>query len=175
LDLARVELFREMNDGERRVLAESLRYAPFMKGELMTRQGAEAHWLYILTKGSAEVIVSTDAGIHKTVAILHAGDFFGEMSLLTGEPRSASLKALEESECYRLDRKAFDDILHGRPEIAHYLSELLARRKVEIEAVRHDLDAAARAAMMQGQQKSIFDKIHKLFGLTPAAPKDERQ
>ena len=175
LDLARVELFREMNDGERRVLAERLRYAPFMKGELMTRQGAEAHWLYILTKGSAEVIVSTDAGIHKTVAILHAGDFFGEMSLLTGEPRSASLKALEESECYRLDRKAFDDILHGRPEIAHYLSELLARRKVEIEAVRHDLDAAARAAMMQGQQKSIFDKIHKLFGLTPAAPKDERQ
>ena len=113
-----------MNDEERRKLAERLRYAPFMKGELMTRQGAEAHWLYILTKGSAEVIVSTDAGVRKTVAILHAGDFFGEMSLLTGEPRSASLKALEDSECYRLDRKAFEDILHGRPEIAHYLSAI---------------------------------------------------
>jgi small-conductance mechanosensitive channel/CRP-like cAMP-binding protein len=174
LDLAQVELFREMNDGERRVLAERLRFAPFMKGELMTRQGAEAHWLYILTKGSGEVFVSTDAGIHKKVAILHAGDFFGEMSLLTGEPRSASLKALEDSECYRLDRKAFDDILHGRPEIAHYLSELLARRKVEIEAVRHDLDAAARLAMMQHQQQSIFDKIHKLFGLTPTPPKADK-
>ncbi len=167
LNLAQVELFREMNDDERRKLAERLSFAPFMKGELMTRQGAEAHWLYILTKGSAEVIVSTDAGVHKSVAILHAGDFFGEMSLLTGEPRSASLKALEESECYRLDRQAFGDILHGRPEIAHYLSEVLARRKVEIEAVRHDLDAAARAAMMKGQQESIFAKIHKLFGLTP--------
>jgi small-conductance mechanosensitive channel/CRP-like cAMP-binding protein len=175
LDLARVELFREMNDAERSKLAEHLRYAPFMKGELMTRQGAEAHWLYIITKGSGEVIVSTDANVHKTVAILHAGDFFGEMSLLTGEPRSASLKALEDSECYRLDRQAFADILHGRPEIAHYLSELLARRKVEIEAVRRDLDAAARAAMMQGQQKSIFDKIHKLFGLTPTPPKEEGQ
>jgi len=175
LDLARVELFREMNDGERRVLAERLRYAPFMKGELMTRQGAEAHWLYIITKGSGEVIVSTDNGVHKTVSILHAGDFFGEMSLLTGEPRSASLKALEDSECYRLDRKAFEDILHGRPEIAHYLSELLARRKVEIEAVRHDLDAAARAAMMKGQQESIFEKIHKLFGLAPTAAKEEGQ
>jgi len=173
LDLARVELFREMNDGERRVLAERLRYAPFMKGELMTRQGAEAHWLYLITKGSGEVIVSTDAGVHKTVSILHAGDFFGEMSLLTGEPRSASLKALEDSECYRLDRQAFGDILHGRPEIAHYLSELLARRKVEIEAVRHDLDAAARAAMIKGQQQSIFDKIHKIFGLAPAATKDQ--
>jgi|SRR5271157_73465 len=173
LDLARVELFREMNDGERRVLAERLRYAPFMKGELITRQGAEAHWLYIITKGSGEVIVSTDAGVHKTVSILNAGDFFGETSLLTGEPRIASLKALEDSECYRLDRNAFEDILHGRPEIAHYLSALLARRKVEIEAVRHDLDAAARAAMMKGQQESIFEKIQKLFGLTPTAPKDE--
>ncbi len=163
-----------MNDDERHVLAERLRYAPFMKGELMTRQGAEAHWLYLLTKGSAEVIVSTDAGVHKSVNILRAGDFFGEMSLLTGEPRSASLKALEDSECYRLDRQAFDDILHGRPEIAHYLSELLARRKVEIEAVRHDLDAAARAAMMHGQQQSIFDKIHKLFGLTPAPAKADK-
>lgn len=171
LDLAQVELFREMNDGERHMLAERLRYAPFMKGEMMTRQGAEAHWLYILTKGSAEVIVSNEAGVHKSLAILHAGDFFGEMSLLTGEPRSASLKSLEDSECYRLDRKAFDDILHGRPEIAHYLSALLARRKVEIEAVHHDLDAAARAAMLKGQQRSMLDKIHKLFGLTPTTPK----
>jgi len=175
LNLAQVELFREMNDDERRKLAERLLYAPFMKGELMTRQGAEAHWLYILTKGSAEVIVSTDADVHKTVATLHAGDFFGEMSLLTGEPRSASLKALEDSECYRLDRIAFADILHGRPEIAHYLSQLLARRQVEIAAVRHDLDAAARAAMMKGQQQSIFDKIHKLFGLTPAPQEGQRQ
>ncbi len=173
LDLAQVELFREMNDEERRKLAERLVYAPFMKGELITRQGAEAHWLYILTKGSGEVIVSTEAGGCKTVTIQHAGDFFGETSLLTGEPRSASLKALEDCECYRLDRKAFADILHGRPEIAHYLSELLARRKVQIEAVRRDLDAAARAEMMKHQQKSMFDKILKLFEITLAPPNPE--
>ena len=173
LDLARVELFREMNDEERHKLAERLRYAPFMKGELLTRQGAEAHWLYILTKGSAEVIVSTETGVHKTVNTLHAGDFFGEMSMLTGEPRSASLKALEDAECYRLDRQAFADILHGRPEIAHYLSELLARRKVELETVRHDLDAAARAALMKGQQQTMFDKIYKLFGLTSHPPESQ--
>jgi small-conductance mechanosensitive channel/CRP-like cAMP-binding protein len=175
LNLAQVELFREMNDEERRKLAERLSFAPFMKGELMTRQGAQAHWLYIITKGSGEVFISTDTGVRKTVATLHTGDFFGEMSLLTGEPRSASLKALEDSECYRLDRKAFDDILHGRPEIAHYLSQLLARRKVEIEAVHHDLDAAARAAMMSGQQRSIFEKIHKLFGLALTPVKESKQ
>jgi CRP-like cAMP-binding protein len=174
LDLARVELFQSMTDEERRKLAERLSVAPFMKGELMTRQGAEAHWLYILTRGSGEVLVATDGGLQKRVSIIRAGDFFGEMSLLTGEPRSASLKALEDTECYRLNRQAFDDILKGRPEIAHYLSELLARRKVEIEAVRHDLDAEAKARMIQHQQRSIFASIHKLFGLTPAAPKTEK-
>ena len=167
LDLARVELFREMNDEERRKLAERLRYTPFMKGELITRQGATAHWLYILTKGSGEVLVETEDGLRKRVSVVLAGDFFGEMSLLTGEPRVASLKALEDTECYRLNREAFDDILKGRPEIAHHLSELLARRKVEIEAVRRDLDAEAKAHLLQHQQRSIFDSIYKLFGLGP--------
>jgi small-conductance mechanosensitive channel/CRP-like cAMP-binding protein len=174
MNLAHVELFKDMNDEERRKLAERLRIALFMKGELMTRQGAEAHWLYILTKGSAEVFVSTDAGEQRPVHVMRAGDFFGEMSLLTGAPRTASLRALEDSECYRLDREAFNDILQGRPEIAHYLSELLARRKVEIEAIRQDLDAAARASMIQHQQRSIFDSIHKLFGLGASNPKSEK-
>ncbi len=172
LNLAHVELFEKLNEDERRRLVERLRYAAFAKGEVITRQGAEAHWLYILTKGSAEVLLSVDSGENKQVAILHAGDFFGEMSLLTGEPRSATVKSLEDAECYRLDRQAFEDILRARPEITQHLSEVLARRKVELEAVRHDLDAAAQAKMIQHQQRSIFDSIYKLFRL-PHAPKPQ--
>jgi CRP-like cAMP-binding protein len=165
LNLVRVELFEKLNEEERRKLVERLRYAAFVKGEVMTRQGAEAHWLYILTKGSAEVTLSLASGENKRVSLLQAGDFFGEMSLLTGEPRSATVKALEDSECYRLDRQAFEDILRARPEITQHLSEVLARRQVELEAVRHDLDAAAQAKMIQHQQRSIFDSIYKLFKL----------
>ena len=172
LDLARVELFRTMNDEERRKLGERLRFTPFMKGEVMTRQGAEAHWLYILTKGSAEVLLSAD-GVTKQVSVLHAGDFFGEMSLLTGEPRSATVQALEDSECYRLDRQAFEDILRARPELTQHFSEILARRKVELEAVRHDLDADARARMMQQHQRRFFENIYKLFGLSHSSGAQE--
>jgi len=165
LNLAHVELFEKLNEEERRKVLERLRHAAFAKGEVMTRQGAEAHWLYILTKGSAEVTLSLASGENKRVSLLHAGDFFGEMSLLTGEPRSATVKALEDSECYRLDRLAFEDILRARPEITQHLSEVLARRQVELEAVRHDLDAAAQAKMIKNQQRSIFDSIYKLFRL----------
>jgi CRP-like cAMP-binding protein/small-conductance mechanosensitive channel len=166
LDLARVELFQQVTEEERVKLAEHLRYAPFSKGEVMTRQGAEAHWLYILTKGSAEVLLTVEGGERRRVAVLHAGDFFGEGSLLTGEPRSATVKALEDSECYRLDRQAFNEIIQARPEMAQHFSEVLARRKVELEAVRQDMDAAARAKMMAQHQRSIFDSIYKMFGLT---------
>lgn len=85
------------------------------------------------------------------------------------------LKALEDSDCYRLDRQVFGEILHGRPEIAQYLSALLAKRKVEIEAVRQDLDAEAKAEMLKGQQESIFAKIHKMFGLALPSEKTEDQ
>lgn len=175
LDLARVELFASMNDQERRKVAERLRPAPFMQGEVITRQGAVAHWLYILTKGSAEVSISMPGGLEKQVSILKAGDFFGETSLLSGEPRSATLKALEDVECYRLDREAFQDILRARPEIAQHLSELMARRQVGLEAARQDLDATARARMMEHHQKTFFGRISEIFGLDtkPTPPQEE--
>lgn len=166
LDLARVELFRTMNEEERHKLAERLRYTPFAKGEVMTRQGAEAHWLYILTKGSAEVLLSVDGAPRKRIAVLEAGNFFGEMSLLTGGPRSATVKALDDAECFRLDRQAFEDILRARPEIAQHLSEVLARRQVELDSARQNLDAAARAARIEQHRRSMFDRIYKMFGLT---------
>jgi small-conductance mechanosensitive channel len=169
LDLARVELFHQLTDEERRKLADQVRPAPFMKGDIMTHQGAEAHWLYILTRGSAEVLLTVEGGERKRVSVLHAGDFFGEMSLLTGEPRSATVKALEDSECYRLDRQAFNSILKARPELTQHFSEVLARRQVELVAVRQDLDAAARAKMMQQHQRSIFESIYKMFGLSHGA------
>ncbi|HYJ45555.1 MAG TPA: mechanosensitive ion channel family protein, partial [Pyrinomonadaceae bacterium] len=85
--LSHVELFHSLTDEERRALAERMTVAPFVKGEAMTRQGAEAHWLYIMTRGDAEVRIGVDGNLNKKVAELHAGDFFGEMGLMTGEPR----------------------------------------------------------------------------------------
>jgi len=92
--LAGAELFHTLNEDERHVLAERLHPAPFAKGEAMTRQGAEAHSLYILTQGSAEVAISVADAPRKVIAILQAGDFFGEMSLMTGDKRSATVVAL---------------------------------------------------------------------------------
>jgi small-conductance mechanosensitive channel/CRP-like cAMP-binding protein len=168
-----VELFHTLDQDELRMLAERLRYAPFVHGEAMTRQGAIAHSLYVITQGSGEVFI-TENGLRSTVATLHSGDFFGEIALLTGVPRTATIIALEDTVCYRLDQEGVHDLLHSRPEIAEHISHVLARRKVELDAVRENLDADARAKMMANAQKDFFARISKYFGLRGAPPKTSK-
>jgi len=164
-----VELFQTLSEEELKKIAERLRSAPFTRGEALTRQGAEAHWLYIITNGSAEVTLSIQDGSRKSIAILHTGDFFGEMGLMTGEKRSATVMALEDTECYRLDKEGFQDILLGRPEIVEYISHILARRRMEYEAARDDLDQESQQKKMAHTQRAIFDRIIDFFGLGSAA------
>jgi small-conductance mechanosensitive channel/CRP-like cAMP-binding protein len=163
--LKRVELFHSLTDDERRALATRLRIAPFVRGEAMTRQGAQAHWLYLITRGDAEVRVSVEGKLSETIATLHAGDFFGEMGMMTGEPRSATVVALSDVECYRVDKDAFNDILRSRPEIAEDISEVLARRRAELDSAREDLNEEAKRARMRHHQGDFLRRIRDFFAL----------
>ncbi len=163
--LAGVDLFQPLNEEEHRWIAERLRVAPFTKGEAMTRQNAEAHWLYIITRGSAEVQLALEGGAHRKVATLQTGDFFGEMSLMTGEKRSATVIALEDTECYRLDKEVFQDVLLSRPEIVEHISGILAQRRLGLEAAREELDAETRQARMKQTQHDILTRISRFFHL----------
>ena len=163
--LKQVELFHSLTDGELRELALHLRTAPFVRGEVMTKQGAVAHWLYIITKGDAEVRFSLDGKLSERVAVLHPGDFFGERGMMTGERRSADVIALTDVECYRVDKESFNDILRQRPELAEDISQVLARRRVELEAAREDLNEEAKRARMQTHQGDLLKRIKSFFAL----------
>ena len=158
-------MFQALTDEERRALAGRLRVAPFVRGEAITRQGAEAHWLYLITRGDAEVRISVDGNLTEQVATLHQGGFFGEMGMMTGEPRSATVIALTDVECYRVDKEAFNDILKQRPEIAEDISEQLARRRVELDAAREDLNEEAMQARMRHHQGDFLNRIRHFFSL----------
>ena len=160
-----VELFQALTEEERRSLASRLRVAPFVRGEAMTRQGAKAHWLYLITRGDAEVRVSIDGNLSEQIATLHQGNFFGEMGMMTGEPRSATVIALTDVECYRVDKEAFNDILKQRPEIAEDISEQLARRRVELDAAREGLNEEAKQARMRHHQGDLLRRMRHFFGL----------
>ncbi|HEX3280589.1 MAG TPA: cyclic nucleotide-binding domain-containing protein, partial [Pyrinomonadaceae bacterium] len=125
----------------------------------------EAHWLYLMTGGEAEVRVSTDGNLNERVAALHAGDVFGEMGMMTGEPRTATVIAVTDVECYRLDKEAFHTILQQRPEIADDISMLLAKRRVELEAAREGLNEEAKRQRMRYHQNDLRRRIKNFFTL----------
>ena len=132
----------------------------------MTRQGAEAHWLYLISKGDAEVRVTVDGSkSSERVATLTDGDFFGEMGLMTGAPRSATVIALTDIECYRLDKETFRATLKSRPEIAEDISSILARRRVELEATREGLTDETQKRRMRAHQSDLLQRIQNFFTL----------
>jgi CRP-like cAMP-binding protein len=99
------------------------------------------------------------------VATIHAPDFFGEMGLMTGEPRFADVLATSDVDCYRLGKETFELVLLARPEIVNELSEKLATRRVELLAVREGLDASAKTARHASERDRILRSIKSFFGL----------
>ncbi len=161
-----VELFRSLTSQEREVLVDHLQHVPYTAGETVTRQGAVAHWLYILCVGQVQIRRRLDdAALAKAVATIEAPGFFGEMGMLTGQPRGADVIALTDVECYRLDKTGFEQFLHERPQIAEQISRTLAKRDVELATVLEGLDEEARKARMVHAETHMLDKIQEFFGL----------
>jgi CRP-like cAMP-binding protein len=163
--LKAVKLLQPLNDADREELAGKLSVAPFRSGEIITRQGNVAHYLYIMAKGDAEVSVAAD-GQSRRVGTITVCDVFGEMGLMTGEPRTATVRALSEVVCYRLGKEAFQDILTRRPELADSISHLLAQRRVELEALRQGLHAEALRHTVPQSQGELLQRIRKFFTLS---------
>ncbi|MBK7898090.1 MAG: mechanosensitive ion channel [Azonexus sp.] len=162
--LRSVSLFAQLTDEECGRVAEHLVYAPFAAGDVLTRQGAIAHWLYIILAGEAEVVRRNGDGEEHALARLKPGDFFGEMGLLTGEPRTASVHAVTDVECYRLDKTGLAEIMADRPAIAEELSAVLAARSQQNEAASTGGDPR-RKAPPAGLGGAIVGRIRSFFNL----------
>ena len=163
--IGHVDLFHGLQPEELRQLAARLVPAPFARDDVMIRQGAVAQGLYVIVEGLADVVVEDRHGRSRKVASLGPGSFFGEMGLMTGEPRSATVVARTEVECYRLDKEDFRDILRSRPALAEDISHVLAHRRTELDAALEDLDAEARTERLSHARLDILGKIRHFFGL----------
>jgi CRP-like cAMP-binding protein len=115
-------------------LVDAARNVQFGKGEHITEQGQEGDSMIILMDGSAEVFISAH-GTRTSVAKLKAGDCIGEMSLLTGERRSATVIALTDCDAVEIEKKDVAPIIEETPTLLDSLSNLLATRKLQLDGV----------------------------------------
>ena len=161
-----VELFARLADSEKQYLAQRLTKAPFARGDIITRQGAIAHWLYIMVSGEAEAWWQPPEGPRRLLEKRGPGSVFGEIGLMTGAPRRATVIANTDVETYRLDKEGFQAIIEQRPELADSLSGILERRLQRFAELEQGYSAGQNEL---GQRipgsAAIGRKIREFFGL----------
>lgn len=111
----------------------------YRRGQVIFYQGDEGNTLFVLEAGRVKVEVDAESGQRALVAILGPGDCFGELALIDGEPRSATVEALEPVEALVLTRSDFMDIVRSNPAAMESLLITLTRRMRHITQVVADL------------------------------------
>ena len=132
--LRNVPLFAGLESSDLQRLARILVPRQYEAGELIIREGDEAVGFFVLSSGKVRVVKDLGSDKEQTLATLTPGEFFGETALLDGYPRTASVEAVEKTECLALARWDFMSELKGSPTIAVEIVGVLARRLRQTDA-----------------------------------------
>jgi potassium-dependent mechanosensitive channel len=156
--LRQVSYFAQLNDTELRHIIEEGYRQTLNPNDIICRENDPGDSFYIILSGSVDVYVDS---IDKHVAIRETGEFIGEMSLLMGTPRTATLQTLEETTLFVVDRRNLQNLLQKQPELADRISAELAQRQESLEKLGIKLESANKeTALIQ-----IRKRIQSIFGI----------
>lgn len=140
--LSSVDFLEALGSEALELLSKGARFRLFAAGEKICRQGESGDSFYIIRSGRVAVEVSDAEGevfLRNEMAI---GNYFGEMALLTGEPRSATVYALSDAELLMVDKEGLRDVILTHPEVEEVISNVLARRQLRTEKAREEAEGA---------------------------------
>jgi small-conductance mechanosensitive channel/CRP-like cAMP-binding protein len=158
-----VDFLDVLPDAAHRKLASEVGVKMFAQGEIIVREGEKSSELYIIDKGEVFVEVQKERET-VNVATLRAGSFFGEMSLMTGEERKATVRAASECTLLVVDHEAFHHTIAASPEIVERMSDILAKRQEELEeAVLSSPDRQSKP--MVDRSRRLLSQIRGFFNL----------
>ncbi|MEI7530409.1 MAG: mechanosensitive ion channel family protein [Betaproteobacteria bacterium] len=153
-------VLKALNVDEVESLASRVKLVQFAPGEYIIRQGDTDDCMYIIAEGGVEVLIDKD-GQPLSVAKLWPGDCFGEMSLLTGEPRKASILAQKFTTLILINKIDIAPLLNEDSLLVGRLSQMLAERMAHSQAMMNQSD---KNEMIDKNRKSIAQKILSFFG-----------
>ena len=148
LHLGLTDLFRGLDPSLLRTFDRDSNWIRLPGGETLIRQGDAAEELYVVMQGRLEVVVERDGGTEEVVEQIGQGACVGEMALLVDEPRSATVRALRDSELVRLSRSDFYRLLEEHPRAAVELSRTLVRRLRQTTAAHRNFSAPSTIALL---------------------------
>ena len=158
-DLLRgIDLFETLDDEQRRAIAAATSTHVYADGEVLVRQGDPGHSMYIVCSGSAAVYIEPG---RQLVARIERGGYFGEMSLLTGEPRTATVVAEGDSVLLEIHAELFRKLAADSPHAIERIAVAAMARRGELDQVR----AAARGAAVAEAPASLLSRMRRFLRL----------
>lgn len=156
--LSAVDIFAPLSVDETGMLAQAAVSHVFAPGEMVIRAGDPGSSMFVVHQGRVRVQVSEN-GRPRNVATLNEGDFFGEMALFTGEPRTANVVAIEETEVLEIGYAAMKRVFDNNPDLVESLSFIMAERRQGLEA------HADSSVAVSNTSAGILSSIKRFFGL----------
>ena len=157
--LEKIPLLDPLSDENREKIAQEATIKEYGSGETIVRHGDAGDSLYIILDGACEVLLDKEGQSAKKMADINKGDFFGEMSLLTGEVRSATVKALEYAAVIRVDKALFSTILASNPDIIEQLGKAVTQRQQDLSNEANKIQDKSTV------QRKLISRIKDFFGL----------
>ena len=157
--LAAVDIFAPLSAEETAMLAQAASSHIFAPGETVIRAGDPGSSMFVVHNGRVNVQLNEN-GRARTVATLSEGAFFGEMALFTGEPRTANIVALEETEVLEIGHAAMKQVFDTNPDLVESLSHIIAERRQGL-AASEDLNVSENE-----RSDGLLTSIKRFFGLS---------
>ncbi len=157
--LSAVDVFAPLSTDELRQLAMATVGHVFAPGETLIRAGDEGSSMFVVHNGRVQVQL-TESGKSRPVAVLSEGNFFGEMALFTGEPRTASVVALEETEVLEIGHAAMKHLFETNPSLVESISWTIAERRAGLAASAEQATPNSLA-----ESAGLLTSIKRFFGL----------
>jgi small-conductance mechanosensitive channel len=157
--LGAVDIFAPLSADETEMLAKASVSHIFAPGELVIRAGDPGSSMFVVHNGRVNVQI-TENGRPRTVATLNEGDFFGEMALFTGEPRTASVLAIEETEVLEIGHDAMKRVFDTNPDLVESLSHIIGERRKGLAASTDVLIGET------DESAGLLKSIKRFFGLS---------
>ena len=146
-------------------LAPSLKDALFAPGEYIVRQGDPSGDMYVVVSGTVDVLVNGEGGQSELVATLEAGQFFGELSVFTGERRTADVVARTPVDCLVVDKTSLMSLFDWRPELAEDIAQVITKRQAGLAASVERLDNGNKTATIAQSHGPTLQRIQHYFGI----------
>jgi small-conductance mechanosensitive channel/CRP-like cAMP-binding protein len=163
--LRRTPILRLLSESDLFAISANLKHLAFAPGEHIVRQGDSGDSMFFVVSGSVGITFRSSGGIENQIAVMQTGDFFGEASLLTGEPRTASAVALTSVDCYSLDKSGFQSMVKRVPELPEDISTVLAYRQMELDVVREKADRETARRRAAENEIQLLERIRRYFSI----------